>query len=121
MAPASSRPSTRLSATATLGRCTLEEAKPDKPKLSPWMLPWRVVRFFGRLAAGCFVAVGVFVVLAIVGYVQFEEIVEAIDCRYSAEIDDHLGIDKATIARLRDPAYFAQQSVLVTEDQKTVA
>jgi hypothetical protein len=82
----------------------LEEAKPDKPKSSLWMLPWRVVRFFGRLAAGCFVAVGVFVVLAIVGYVQFEEIVEAIDSRYSAEIDDHLGIDKATIARLRDPA-----------------
>ena len=85
------------------------------------MLPWRVLRFFGRLAAGCFVAVGVFVVLAVVGYVQFEEIVEAVDARYSAEIDAHLGIDKATVARLRDPAYFAQQSVLVTEDQKTVA
>jgi len=99
----------------------VEEAQPGKVKLNVWTLPWRVLRFFGRLAAGFFVLVGVLVALAVVGFVQFEAIVAEIDSRYSSEIDAHLGIDKTTIARLRDPAYFARQSVLVTEDHKTVA
>ena len=99
----------------------MEDAQPGKPPSNAWLWPWRVLRFFGRLAAGFFVLIGVLVALAVVGFVQFEAIVAEVDSRYSGEIDAHLGIDKATIARLRDPAYFAQQSVLVTEDQKTVA
>jgi len=38
-----------------------------------------------------------------------------------SEIDASLHIDRKTIARLHDRAYFAQQSVLVNEDLKTVA
>ena len=37
------------------------------------------------------------------------------------QIDAYLGIDKKAISRLHDPAYFAEQSVIVSEDQKTVA
>src|SRR5207245_2402899 len=57
----------------------------------------------------------------VVGYVEFETIVEAIDARYADEIDSHLGIERDSIARLRDRAYFAQQSTLVSEDLKTIA
>jgi membrane peptidoglycan carboxypeptidase len=85
------------------------------------MLPWRVVRFAGRIVRRFFVTVGVVVALAVAGYVHFESIVEAIDARYADRIDAYLGIDRKAIARLSDPAYFAQQSVLVTEDLKTVA
>ncbi|MGE5169708.1 MAG: transglycosylase domain-containing protein [Rudaea sp.] len=85
------------------------------------MLPWRVLRFAGRIVRRFFVTVGVVVALAVAGYVHFESIVEAIDARYADRIDAYLGIDRKAIARLRDPAYFAQQSVLVTEDLKTVA
>ena len=84
-------------------------------------LPWALLRFLGRLVRGFFVSVGVLVAIAVLGYVGFESIVEAVDAAYADEIDAHLGIDRRTIARLHDPAYFAQQSVLVTEDQKTVA
>ena len=85
------------------------------------MLPWRLLRFAGRLVRRFFVTVGVVVALAVAGYVHFESIVEAIDARYADRIDAYLGIDRKAIARLADPAYFAQQSVLVTEDLKTVA
>src|SRR5512146_657086 len=89
------------------------------------MLPWRLLRFAGRLVRRFFVTVGVTVgvavALAVAGYVHFESIVEAIDARYADRIDAYLGIDRKAIARLADPAYFAQQSVLVTEDLKTVA
>jgi membrane peptidoglycan carboxypeptidase len=90
-----------------------------------WMLPWRVLRFAGRILRRFFVTVGVAVALAVAlavaGYVHFESIVEAIDARYADRIDAYLGIERKAIARLSDPAYFAQQSVLVTEDLKTVA
>jgi len=84
-------------------------------------LPWRMVRFLGRLIRRFFVTVGVAAALVALGYIEFESIVEAVDARYADRIDAWLGIDRTTIARLRDPAYFAQQSVLVTEDLKTVA
>jgi membrane peptidoglycan carboxypeptidase len=84
-------------------------------------LPWRVACFLGRIVRHCFVALGVLVALAIVGYGEFESIVEVIDSHYSRQIDDYLGIDKDAIARLRDPAYFAQESVIISEDQKEVA
>jgi len=84
-------------------------------------LPGRALRFVGRIVRRFFVAVGVVAALAVVGYVEFESIVEAIDSRYADRIDTWLDLDRTTIARLRDPAYFAQQSVLVNEDARTVA
>ena len=94
-----------------------------RKKLQPVLLtlPWAVLRFFGRIVRRFFVALGVIVALLILGYVGLEEIIERIDSRYSSEIDNHLGIDRSTIARLHDRAYFAQESKLVTEDLKTVA
>ena len=85
------------------------------------MMPWAVLRFFGRIIRRFFVAVGVLTAIAVLGYVEFESIIETIDSRYSHQIDAYLGTDRNAVARLRDPAYFAQQSVLVTEDLKTVA
>ena len=61
------------------------------------------------------------VALVVLGYVGFEFIVETIDSHYSRQIDAYLGIDKNAIARLHDPAYFAEESSIVSEDQKTVA
>ena len=98
-----------------------ENVDRSKLKFVVLMLPWQLVCFVGRIIRRFFVAVGVLVALAVVGYVEFESIVEAIDSRYSSRIDAYLGIDGKAIARLHDPAYFARQSVLVTEDQKTVA
>ena len=89
--------------------------------MGPPTRPWQILRFFGRLIRRFFVAVGVVAALAVVGYVECESIIEAIDSRYSDQIDAYLGIDKRAISRLHDSAYFAQQSVLVTEDQRTVA
>ncbi len=83
--------------------------------------PWAFARFLGRTVRSFFVIIGVLVVVAVLAYVKFEWIVEVIDSHYSEEIDAKLGIDGSTIFRLSDPIYFAQQSVLVTEDQKTVA
>ena len=85
------------------------------------MLPWALVRWLGRIIRRFFVAVGVLVALVVLSYVEFESIVEAIDSRYWQQIDAQLGIEKNAISRLHDPAYFAQQSVMVTEDLKTVA
>jgi penicillin-binding protein 2D len=93
----------------------------SKFKLVLVTLPWAVVRFFGRFVRRFFVALGVIVALLVLGYVEFESIVEAIDAHYADEIDNYLGIDRSTIARLHDRAYFAQESTLVTEDLKTVA
>jgi len=90
-------------------------------KRSVLTLPWALVRWLGRLVRRFFVAIGVLVALAVLGYVYFEEIIEAIDSRYSREIDARLGIDKDAISRLHDPAYFARESELVTEDQRTAA
>ena len=88
-------------------------------------LPWAFVRFVGRTVRRLFAVIGGLAVLVtaavVLAYVGFEEIVEAVDSRYADKIDVELGIDRNTIARLRDPSFFAQQSMLVTEDLKTVA
>ena len=84
-------------------------------------LPRVVARFFGRIIRSFFVVLSVLGALAVLGYIEFESIIETIDSRYSNEVDAYLGIDRNAIARLRDSAYFAQQSTLVTEDLKTVA
>ena len=84
-------------------------------------VPWAILCFVGRVLRRFFLAVGVFVVLGFLGYVGFEFIIGMLDSRYSGELDAHLGIDKNAISRLHDPAYFAEQSVFVSEDQKTVA
>lgn len=95
-----------------------DQRSPGAALLRP---PWLVLCFFGRIVRHLLVVVGVLTALAVVGYVGFESIVEAIDSRYGEQIDAYLHIDPKAIDRLRDPAYFARQSVLVTEDLKTVA
>ena len=99
----------------------MEKVSRESLKLVVMTLPWRFVRFLGRIARRFFVAVGVLVALAIVGYVEFESIVEMVDSRYSQQIDAYLGIDKNAISRLHEPTYFAQESVFVSDDEKTVA
>ncbi len=99
----------------------MEDASGSSIKVTLMQLPWAVVRFIGRLVLRFFVALGVLAALAVVGYFELESIIEAIDSRYASEIDAYLRIDRNAISRLRDRAYFAQQSVLVNEDLKTVA
>jgi penicillin-binding protein 1A len=97
----------------------------NNPKHSLLELPWAMLRFVGRNVRRLLVVIGAVAVLAgalvAFAYLEFEDIVEAIDAHYADRIDAELGIDRTTIARLRDPTYFAQQSSLVTEDLKTVA
>ena len=90
-------------------------------KLFVLTLPWALLRFLGRITKRFFIVLGVLVALIVLAYVGFELIVETIDSRYSGQIDAYLGTDKNAISRLHDPAYFAEQSVIVSEDQKTVA
>ena len=84
-------------------------------------VPWAIVCFAVRFLRRFCLTVGVCVVAACLAYVGFESIVGMLDSHFSEEIDAHLSIDKNDIARLHDPAYFAEQSVLVSEDQKIVA
>jgi len=97
--------------------------KVDRPNLKLFVLtlPWTLLRLLGRITKRFFMVLGVLVVLGILGYVGFEFIVETLDSRYSRQIDAYLGIDKNAISRLHAPDYFAVQSVIVSEDQKTVA
>jgi membrane peptidoglycan carboxypeptidase len=103
------------------GRELMERVDRGKLKLFALTLPWAFVRWLGRVIRRFLLALGVLVALAVLGYVGLESIIEAIDSRYSRQIDARLGIDKNAIARLHDPAYFAEQSVIVSEDHKTVA
>jgi len=84
-------------------------------------VPWAIVRFFGRITRGVLASAGAIVVLIVLGYVYSEEIVEYADSHYGSDIDERLDIDRSSIARLHERAYFAQESTLVTEDLKTVA
>jgi len=97
--------------------------KVDRNNLKRFVLtlPWVLLRFFGRIIKRFFIALGVLVALIVLAYVGFELIVETIDSRYSGQIDAYLGTDKHAISRLHDPAYFAEQSMIVSEDLKTVA
>ena len=99
----------------------MEKVDRTNLKLFVLTLPWALLRFLGRIIKRFFIALGVLVVLIVLAYVGFELIVETIDSRYSGQIDAYLGTDKNAISRLHDPAYFAEQSVIVSEDQKTVA
>ena len=63
------------------------QVEPRKPRSALLLLPWRIVCFVGRTIRGLFVVMGVLAALAVVGYVEFESIVEAIDARYAGEID----------------------------------
>jgi membrane peptidoglycan carboxypeptidase len=84
-------------------------------------VPWAFLCFAGRLLRRFCLAVGICVVLVFLAYVGFESIVGMLDSRFSEELDATLGIDRNAISRLHDPTYFAEQSVLVSEDQKIVA
>ena len=92
-----------------------------KLKLVLLTLPWAALRFVGRIIRRFCVAIVVVAALAVLVYVELESIIETIDSRYSSDIDAHLDIDGSAIARLHERTYFAQQSMLVTEDLKTVA
>ena len=76
---------------------------------------------FSRITLRLFIALGVIAAPAVLGYIELESIIKTIDSHYSPQIDAYLGIDRNAIARLHDRAYFAQQSMLVTEDLRTVA
>ncbi|MEO7726946.1 MAG: transglycosylase domain-containing protein [Burkholderiales bacterium] len=67
------------------------------------------------LVAGAMVAVGC------LAYAGLEDIIGMADSRFSKTLDAQLGIDRNSILRLHDQAYFAEQSVFVSENQKTVA
>src|SRR5512140_1774820 len=84
-------------------------------------LPWTLLRLLGRTIKGFLIVLGIVVVAGILAYVGFESVVEALDSRYSEWIDARLGIDKNAISRLHEPAYFAAESEIVSEDQRTVA
>jgi len=99
----------------------MEEADHRSPMLAVLTLPLAILRFMGRLVRRFFIALGVLVVLGFLGYVGFEFLIESIDSRYAQKIDAYLDIDGASISRLHDPTYFAEQSVIVSEDLKTVA
>ncbi len=99
----------------------MEKVDRGRLKLVALTLPWAFLRFLGRIIRRFFLVLGVLMALGIVGYVGFEFIVETIDSRYARQIDAYLGIDRNTISHLHDPTYFAQQSLIVSEDQKTVA
>jgi membrane peptidoglycan carboxypeptidase len=99
----------------------MEKVDRTNLKLFVLTLPWALLRFLGRIIKRFFIALGVLVALIVLAYVGFELIVETIDSRYSGQIDAYLGTDKNAISRLHDPAYFAEQSVIVSEDLKTVA
>ena len=55
--------------------------KVDRSNLKRFVLtlPWALTRFCGRIVRRFFVALGVLAALIVVGYVEFESIVEAID------------------------------------------
>ena len=110
-----------MNARVPLSLEAMEEAHPGNLKHVLLTVPWAVVRFVWRLARRLLIALGVLVVLSFLGYFGFEYIIETVDSRYPEKIDEYLGIDKASISRLHDPTYFAEQSVLVSEDLKTVA
>ena len=84
-------------------------------------LPGMLLRLLGTAIKGFLIALVVLLVLGGVGYLRFETIVEALDSRYPEYIDAYLRIDRNTISRLRDPAYFAAQTAIVSEDERTVA
>ena len=79
----------------------MEKVEHGSVRLLLLTLPWRGLRFFGRVVRHFFVAVGVLAAVAVLGYVEFETTVQAIDSRYSSEIDAYLGIDRKAISRLR--------------------
>jgi membrane peptidoglycan carboxypeptidase len=99
----------------------VDSTEEKKSKSALLLVPLVCMRWLGRLVRYCMVGIGVLVVLGVVAYVELESIVEFVDSRYGEEIDDYLDTDARSIARLNDPGYFVQQSVLVNEDQRTVA
>ena len=82
---------------------------------------WDIVCFFGRLIRRFLVTTGVVAILTISVFFFAEEIIVRIDTWKPQFFDAQLGIERESIARLHDPAYFAEQSDFVSEDQKTVA
>ena len=99
----------------------VEDAGGTNLKLALWTLLLGLLRAFGRFTGRLFIALALIAAPAVLGYTQLESIIETIDSHYSRQIDAYLGIDRDSIIRLHDRAYFAQQSTLVSEDLRTVA
>jgi len=99
----------------------MEEVDPRNLKHVILAVPLAILRFVWRIVRLVFISIGVLVVLGFLGYFGFEYIIETIDTRYPQQIDARLGIDKTSISRLHDPTYFAELSMMVSEDLKTVA
>ena len=99
----------------------MEKIDPRSIARAVLTLPWALLRAIGRTLKWILIAVGAAVVVAVLGYFGFEAVAEVLDSRYSDRIDARLGTDHAAIARLRDPAYFAAESEIVSEDLRTIA
>lgn len=89
--------------------------------LGIWEFLWGIVCYIGRLIRRFLITTGVIALSAVGVYFFAEEIILGIDDWKPEFFDTQLGTDRNAIARLHDPAYFAEQSAFVTEDQKTVA
>lgn len=115
--------SERLSSSARVRgkKSIMEDAGGRNLKLALWTLLSALLRAFGRFTRRLFTALGLIAAPAVLGYAQLESIIETIDSYYAQQIDAYLGIDSNAIERLHDRAYFAQQSMLVSEDLRTVA
>jgi membrane peptidoglycan carboxypeptidase len=103
------------------GKCGMVKAGYGKFMSPVSRLPRAIVRFAARHLRCLLLATACLIVVVVLGYAGFESIIEMLDSRYAAEFDVQLGIDRNAISRLHDPAYFAEQSVLVSEDERTVA
>ena len=90
--------------------------KVDRSNLKRFFLtlPWALLRFLGSIIKRFFIALGVLVALIVLVYFGFELIVEAIDSRYSEQIDAYLGTDKNTISRVARPGLLCR-AINVTE------
>ena len=70
------------------------------------VLPWVLLRFLGTIIRRFFIALGVSITLAVLGYVGFEFIIETVDSRYSRQIDARL---ESTPQHLAIPAVETRQ------------
>lgn len=91
------------------------------PTVTGASLPRRILRVAAEFVRHLGGTIVVLAALGVAGFAGLETIVEAIDVAYPDAIDARLGTDRRAIARLHNPAYFAEQSVIVSEDLKTVA
>ncbi len=86
-----------------------------------WSMIFGTVCFFVRLVKRFLIGFALGVISLGAVFIFAEEIVGSVDSLKPQLYDKHLGIDRSSIERLRDPAFFSEQSDFVSEDQKTIA